>query len=171
MIEREVTRHEVPSWSGERRRAQSVRRRRSSALHQYSQRVCALFDVNSQIPNRPRESTSVLLPMKHLAGIKRLLEIKIGRTNFREFHKWIALSSARCNPVILASFCGEPDPPLAVTTGTGISSFVLRLFRPSTFGFRYSNNIRSPGIEHEPEQEHEHEEIGHNLCDSVSIRG
>jgi hypothetical protein len=32
------------------------------------------------------------LPMKHLARIKCLLEIKIRRANLGEFHGWIALS-------------------------------------------------------------------------------
>jgi hypothetical protein len=38
-----------------------------------------LLHVHSATPNRPHEPAARLFPMKHLAGIERLLQIKIGR--------------------------------------------------------------------------------------------
>ena len=83
MIEREVSPHQALNWTGELLRTRPpTRRRRSSALHQHSQRVAALLDINSAITNRSHKSVTGILPMKHLAGIKRLLEIEIRRKNF-----------------------------------------------------------------------------------------
>jgi len=41
-----------------------------------------LLQIKRTITNRPHKSVADLLPMKHLAGIQRLLQIEIRRANF-----------------------------------------------------------------------------------------
>jgi hypothetical protein len=45
-----------------------------------------LLDTNRQIADRSHESLTHFFPMKHLAGIERHREIKIGCRNFDELH-------------------------------------------------------------------------------------
>src|SRR5262249_15453067 len=113
MIQREVPRDQILNWRGELLRVQSLptsfaRPLASSALHQHSQRACALLKVTRQIPNRPCKSVSGPLPMKHLTGIKRHCQIEIGCTNFSELHlspqtntdeTWIFICVTPCQSV------------------------------------------------------------------------
>jgi hypothetical protein len=50
------------------------------------QYVAVLFDVKGLLANRPGKSVVDFLPMKDLAGVKRLLQIEIRGCDFCQFH-------------------------------------------------------------------------------------
>ena len=56
------------------------------------QLIPTLLHVSGAIANRAAKSMAGLHPVKHLAGVERLLEIKIRSRNLGQFHRWIELS-------------------------------------------------------------------------------
>src|SRR5438093_6715053 len=111
MIQREIMRNN----SGERTRLACWFSRLAKTDFQ---NIVVLLHTRRDIPNRSHKSVAGLFPMKDLAGIKRHRQIEIWCGNFNELHRWIALSSTRCQSgaegaTILASASGEADPPCA----------------------------------------------------------
>jgi hypothetical protein len=75
MIQREVT----LDYSGEHTRLACWFWRPAKTNFQ---KFAALLEIKRTIPNRPDKSVADLLPMKHLPGIKCLLQVEITCANF-----------------------------------------------------------------------------------------
>src|SRR4051794_831393 len=102
-----------------------------------AERIPMLLEVNRNITDRAHKSAPGGLPMKNLAGVKRLHQIEIRSRELT--HRWIAFSERDIKLGGGGAFVlnigssrtgifGEADPPNLAT---------FRLFRYSTLGLRY----------------------------------